>query len=111
MKRKAKLKYVGTAQHPGQESTTLTWATIARQEPALGRLLGTVAQADAAGGASRSFCGVDFWYSEVKPQLVQLVGYDLPGGHGILGTAIAYDVALGHLWKALPPCRNCTCGG
>jgi len=88
----------------------ISWGMLAGLEPKLADLLQDARAADSH-RATESFCRESYWYLELKPVLVQIVGYCRPDYHPILGTSAAYELAYDTILKALPDCRNCSCCG
>ena len=87
-------------------SPTLTWEMLAALEPDLLHLLDAARSADSNTGGDH-FCGQQFWLQELKPDVLNLVGYGRRDHHPILGTSAAYDLAYRTLLKAVPECRDC----
>lgn len=82
----------------------LSWAMLVALDPALGQLLDMVRHADSGG---ESFCARAVWNEELKPELVNLVGFGRRQIHPVLSASAAYDVAYGTLLRDLPHCRDC----
>jgi hypothetical protein len=84
----------------------LTFAQLAKLEPALADLL---KEAKAAKGG-KGFCANAFWYGYgcrgIKPRLLYLVGHLRTDRNPILSTSEAYDVAYQTIYKALPDCNH-----
>lgn len=87
--------------------TTITWESLARQEPGLASLLDTARTIEDDGESY--FCVAEIWIYELKPDLKELVGWYRPTWDPVLSTSMAYEIAMEKILDALPPCRNCTC--
>lgn len=81
----------------------MTFAQMKKMEP---RLSGLEAMAKTF---NRQRCTIAFWYSEVKPLLVHLVGWGRGDKSDPLATEEAYDKAYDHLYNLLPDCTTDSC--
>jgi hypothetical protein len=81
---------------------------LCEKEPYLATLL---AQARAVHDdtSKPSFCANHVWVDVLKPQLLELVGWEARNPE--LRTSEAYDLAYDVIYEALPACRNCGCYG
>jgi hypothetical protein len=86
----------------------LSWEMLAGLEPRLADLL-QYAQGSDTPAEEEGFCRESIWYEEIKPQLVEVVGYGRSDFHPILMTSAAYELAYHTILRALPDCRNCSC--
>ncbi len=79
---------------------------LCEKEP---RLRGLYAQARAIRDDRHtpSFCANNVWVNALKPQLLELVGWEARNPD--LRTSEAYDLAYEMVYEALPDCRNCLC--
>jgi hypothetical protein len=82
----------------------MTWGKLAECEPALNSLLRDAQTVD---GSDEYFCANLVWARELKPRLVELVGYWARNPE--LRNTRAYEIAYRRIYDALPPCRNCGC--
>jgi hypothetical protein len=57
----------------------------------------------------RNFCANTVWYSQFKPRLLWLVGWERRDKHPVLSSAEAYDLAYETIYQALPDCKRCLC--
>jgi hypothetical protein len=87
----------------------LTFAELARLEPALSQLLAKVRAERAKAKADVHYCANDNWYRFFKPRLCRLVGWERPDKHRVLSSTEAYDVAYDALYEFMPFCRACGC--
>jgi len=95
---------------PAIATTRVTFAELCRLEPRLRHLEDHARRVAAAEKRKRvRCCGNRAWYTEVKPQLVWLVGFQRAARHEVLSTTTAYDVAYHHLYELMPDCRECMC--
>jgi hypothetical protein len=85
-----------------------TWAELVRLEP---RLLALQRDIRAVDGSDPHFCANKVWYRPggFKDRLCQLVGWYAERDDPVLRSSEAYDVAYDHLYRQLPPCRDCWC--
>ena len=83
----------------------ITWQQIIAEQPYLKIL---EENCKSLNGAEPDWCANKFWYGEIKPQLVELVGrYSKIEA---LRNSDAYYVAYRHLYDPLPPCHEgCNC--
>lgn len=84
----------------------MTFEELCQIEP---RLLALYRRAQAVKDDKRkpSFCANRVWYTEFKPELCRLVGWEAE--NPALRTEEAYDLAYDTIYDVLPPCRNCWC--
>lgn len=81
------------------------WEALVEIEPLLEGLRDQAKAVTDDGG--KSFCANLEWYSELKPQLVELVGFEASKKQ--LRSMNAYDLAYDVVYNELPNCRNCIC--
>jgi hypothetical protein len=80
----------------------LTIGKILSLEPRLSDLLH-----DARLGENKpDYCADDYWYKQIKPRLVKLVGWYADSDNEILSTSEAYDMTYQFFYSALPDCRH-----
>lgn len=95
-------------------SGTVTWRELVCREHRLAQLKRRVTLVRDT-GAAPSFCANAHWYGAaghrpgLKEELARLVGEDARRVDPVLGTHLAYEVAVATLRGLLPPCRNCAC--
>lgn len=85
----------------------LHWDDLVAREPRLadlGRDVRAVTPGD-----DPHFCANEVWAREIKPRLVELVGWGSNSPYAVLRTSRAYEVAYSWLYEQLPPCRDCLC--
>ena len=58
---------------------------------------------------AESYCANWYFYRDLKPKLLLLVGYERRPAHALLSSEAAYDVASDAIYEALPNCRKCGC--
>lgn len=84
-----------------------TWEDLVKREPRLGALL---REARAVTPPREPNWDVDrVWYMQLKPRLLELVGWFAKSDDPVLHTCDAYDVAYHRIYDALPDCRACGC--
>ena len=88
-----------------QEVKEQRWEVLVEIEPFLEGLR-EQARAVADEGGDH-FCANTVWYNELKPQLVDLVGFEASKKQ--LRSMGAYDLAYDVVYNELPSCRNCAC--
>jgi hypothetical protein len=90
--------------------TDLTFDDYVRMEPRLGVLMDR-ARAIAERADSERFCANEEWYCELKPALIELVGFDADRRDmwPLLSSPQAYDLCYDTVLAALPDCRGCAC--
>lgn len=88
----------------------VTWRSLIAAEPRLNALYHLACAVYDDKENSECFCPNYVYVHTLKPILVNLVGWRVRA-HPILGTSIAYDVALKKIYNVLPGCRNCGCIG
>lgn len=81
------------------------WEALVEVEPLLEGLREQAKQIEDAGG--KSFCANTAWYNKLKPQMVELVGFEASKKQ--LRSMDAYDLAYDVVYNELPDCRNCIC--
>lgn len=81
------------------------WNAIIEIEPMLGELQQRARDVKDEGGSH--FCANTVWYSEFKPTLVSLAGFEAKNRR--LRSMPIYDLAYSKVYNELPACRNCTC--
>ncbi len=82
------------------------FASLAKLEPGIIRL------AHVAGSVEYGpkFCANSVWYSSIKPDLVELIGWYRRKDKGPeLSARSAYDLVYQRLYEILPGCRDCMC--
>ena len=79
---------------------------LCEKEPRL-RALYLRAKAVRDDGKAKSFCANNLWVNELKPVLLDLVGWDVHSPE--LRTPEVYDLAYDTIYEALPNCRRCMC--
>ena len=75
------------------------------------RLASLREQAKAVDGSGEHFCANMVWYRKLKPQLLELVGWEAEGKAKTpeLGSNDAYDAAYDLIYDELPDCKDCSC--
>lgn len=81
-----------------------SFGELCRLEP---RLADLFRDALAVEGSDEHFCANWTWYRELKPRLLQLVGWHAERPE--LRTMEDYDTAYQTIYEALPPCNACSC--
>jgi hypothetical protein len=81
------------------------WSALIEIEPMLGELQQRARNVKDEDG--NHFCANAVWYSEFKPTLVNLAGFEAKDRR--LRSMRAYDLAYGTVYNELPACRNCAC--
>lgn len=89
----------------GKEVKEKRWSVIAEIEPLLEWLREQARAITDEDGDQ--FCANTAWYNKLKPQLVELVGFEASKKQ--LRSMDAYDLAYDVVYDELPSCRNCTC--
>lgn len=84
---------------------TQQWGALIEIEPMLGELQQRARDVKDEGGSH--FCANTVWYSEFKPTLVNLAGFEAKHRH--LRSTRAYELAYDAVYNELPACRNCIC--
>lgn len=92
------------------------FASLAELEPGLLAVAAEIGEVGGGAVTDLAFCANSRWYGYdgpgFKDRVVELVGWGRKGPKGIiLGTCEAYDVATDVLYRLLPDCGRCTCGG
>lgn len=81
------------------------WDAIIQMEPLLGELQQRAHNVEDKGGDH--FCANTIWYSEFKPTLTSLAGFEAKDRR--LRSMPIYDLAYSKVYNELPACRNCAC--
>ena len=87
------------------EVTEKRWEALVEIEPFLEGLREQAKAIVDKGG--EQFCANVAWYNKIKPQLVELVGFEASKKQ--LRSMNAYDFVYEVVYNELPDCRNCTC--
>jgi hypothetical protein len=86
------------------------WEELVQAEPRLSSLYIKASRIKRKHG--KPFCANRHWYTELKPELVNLVGYTARKSNPILKTEEAYSFAYHTIYHALPDCKHeGMCGG
>lgn len=91
-----------------QKTRPITWRQLVALEPRLTWLL-AAARGTRDTGETPSFCANAVWLEDFKPMLNRLVGWGAWRRDPVLRSSAAYDLAYGHIYAALPDCRECLC--
>lgn len=84
----------------------LTFNRLVQLDP---RLLELVQEAACVNNDADDFCANEIWSERFKPHLMRMVGWLADGTHPDLNSQVAYDIAYGVVYQALPDCKNCLC--
>jgi hypothetical protein len=87
--------------------TKLTFENMAAVYPELQNMREEARRVD---GSDPHFCANAVWYSDFKPRVLRLVGFEAPrNAPDWMTTPDAYDVAYQTIYNELPYCRDCAC--
>ena len=80
----------------------LTIGELLDLEPRLSDLLHDALQ----GEDKPDYCADEYWYREIKPRLLKIVGWYAETDNEILKSSESYDISYQFIYSALPDCRH-----
>jgi len=81
-----------------------TFEEIRRIEP---QLEGLAKEVTNLKPLSPHFCANRTWYQDFEDRFDALVGWHAQ--NPVLRSEVAYNIVFQHLYKLMPPCRDCNC--
>lgn len=87
-----------------QHDTDVTFEQLCEHEPRLRTLEQEIQNLQAD---SPHWCANNVWYRDFEGRFNFLVGWHAV--NPVLNSEVAYNVAFGHLYGLMPPCKDCAC--